>query len=219
MLRSSLDERKDHLAEIAAMVFSEKGYNNASLHDICDAVGISKGGMYHYFKEKESILSYIINLKYRKFVEIITKRVSECQGNSYDPEVTFAQLIYTYANFIYKEKYLALIILNDRNKLTGKNKEKLHKIEQDIFRTVKNLLIKIPNINERYNSNLISFMIIAMSHWMGTWLRENGEMSQNEAISQMIEIVLYGVVDDKKDDKMIKQNILHEMINSEDWGE
>lgn len=47
--------KKKHILEQAAGVFSRKGYTEASMDDIVEATGISKGGIYNYFKSKEEI--------------------------------------------------------------------------------------------------------------------------------------------------------------------
>lgn len=195
MLRPSLDERKDYLAKIATIIFAEKGYRETSLQEICEAAGISKGGIYHYFKGKEDILFYIIRKGHELWVVLLKDSVRECQKKSFGPERTFRELVYTYCSFIYNKKKIALLLLNDRHKLTGDNRIRLREIEQNLYRTLKNQLMKIPDINNQLNTSLISFMIIASSHWMVTWLKETGEMSQDQAINQMIEIILHGVID------------------------
>lgn len=195
MLRSSLSERKGFLAETAEKVFAEKGFKTTSLQNIGDEAGISKAGIYHYFKTKEDLLFYLIKVKNEKFVTVLRKSAGECKKRALNPEGTFKKLMYTYATYINDEKKLRLIVLRDRHQLSGENRKELYKMEQEIFRTVKNELEKIPNINNAYNTKLVSFMIIAMSHWLGFWLREDGALNQDEAIEQMMDIVLHGVLE------------------------
>ena len=47
--------RKEQIRDHAFEVFSEKGYANSSIDDIVKHSGISKGGIYLYFKSKEEI--------------------------------------------------------------------------------------------------------------------------------------------------------------------
>lgn len=41
-------------------LFSDKGYETTSVQDIIDAVGVSKGAFYHYFRSKDEVLDAII---------------------------------------------------------------------------------------------------------------------------------------------------------------
>jgi TetR/AcrR family transcriptional regulator, cholesterol catabolism regulator len=47
--------RRERLIEVAARVFNQKGYEAASLREICEAAGILPGSMYHHFRSKEDL--------------------------------------------------------------------------------------------------------------------------------------------------------------------
>jgi len=46
----------------AAKIFSEKGFDNASIQDIADDAGIAKGTIYYYIDKKEDILLSLVKL-------------------------------------------------------------------------------------------------------------------------------------------------------------
>ncbi|MDT0201691.1 TetR/AcrR family transcriptional regulator [Nocardioides sp. AE5] len=52
--------RWDDVVEAAARVFSEKGFRGASLEDVAAEVGMLKGSLYNYIKNKEDLLFAII---------------------------------------------------------------------------------------------------------------------------------------------------------------
>lgn len=54
------DVRKNEILDAAGILFSEKGYDNTSVTDIMNAVGIAKGTLYHHFKSKEDIMDALI---------------------------------------------------------------------------------------------------------------------------------------------------------------
>ncbi len=51
--------RRSEILDTAEFLFNTKGYENASLNDIAEKVGIVKGTLYYYFKTKEDILNAI----------------------------------------------------------------------------------------------------------------------------------------------------------------
>ena len=51
----AINSRKSHIIECAFQVFSEKGFSDTSMEDIVIKSGVSKGGIYNYFKSKEEI--------------------------------------------------------------------------------------------------------------------------------------------------------------------
>ena len=48
-------ERRSQIQSAALQMFFEKGYKNTSMNDISAKAGISKGLIYHYFKNKEDL--------------------------------------------------------------------------------------------------------------------------------------------------------------------
>lgn len=47
--------RRDELIAVAAKIFSNRGYERASLRKICSEAGILAGSMYHHFRSKEDL--------------------------------------------------------------------------------------------------------------------------------------------------------------------
>lgn len=193
MFRLSLDERKEYLANTAAIVFCEKGYQAASLQDVARKAKISKAGIYHYFKTKEDILALILIQHTDVFLRVLKERIKESQAKGLDAQQAFQELIRTYANHLNQNKEVRLLVLRERHQLTGKNKRDLYKREQAIFHLLKNELKKIPHIDKKKNPIVISFLIISMSHWLGYWFRENGGLGLEEIIDQNIRIIFNGI--------------------------
>ena len=53
-------EKKQQILDAALIVFSEKGYHAASIANIANISGVSKGLMYNYFKNKEDLLKQVM---------------------------------------------------------------------------------------------------------------------------------------------------------------
>jgi len=54
--KKSREKRIDDIINAAIDIFLEKGYENTTVEEIAKKAGVSKGGLYHYFKSKEMIL-------------------------------------------------------------------------------------------------------------------------------------------------------------------
>lgn len=53
------DLRRGQILDAAEALFFEQGYDRTSIQDILNRLGISKGGFYHYFDAKETVLREI----------------------------------------------------------------------------------------------------------------------------------------------------------------
>lgn len=60
-------EKQDRILNAALKEFTQKGYDNASTNEIVKGANISKGLLFHYFKNKKELYFFL----YNHFVEII----------------------------------------------------------------------------------------------------------------------------------------------------
>lgn len=69
MNRRSGYESKKRIVEAAIKIFSQHGYNGATIRMIAKEAGISVGGVYLYFKNKEELSLFLIKEKTRELEE------------------------------------------------------------------------------------------------------------------------------------------------------
>lgn len=55
------EARRNEILDVAAEMFTRKGYDSTSTNDILDRVGIARGTLYYHFKSKEEILDALID--------------------------------------------------------------------------------------------------------------------------------------------------------------
>jgi AcrR family transcriptional regulator len=193
----TLDEKKDYLANIAGEVFFEKGYKESSLQDVSIKARISKAGIYHYFKTKEDILSYILLTNTEKGISALNECIRACDRIGLSPQEACKELVRTYARFLLENKKTSMLVLRERHQLTGDNRSELLKREREIFQLLRSQLNRVPDLDEGYDKTAATFHLIAMNHWMGYWFKESGKCSIEELIEQNIKMVFNGLM--KKD--------------------
>jgi TetR/AcrR family transcriptional regulator, cholesterol catabolism regulator len=195
MVGKSLDQKREHIAGVAVNVFFDKGYKESSLQDISAKAKISKAGIYHYFKSKSDILSYILLGFAKSGIALLIQGLREAHEKKMTQQQILAALINIYAKHQFKNRKMSLIVLRERHQLTAKDRAALLKLEQLIFHTVRDQLRQVPNLNKKLNINIISFQIISMIHWIGYWYDSKGSLSETEAIDQMSHMILHGILD------------------------
>ena len=55
-LRARYERRREHVVDVAARVFAERGYHGTTVQDLTEATGLTAGGLYHYIGSKEQLL-------------------------------------------------------------------------------------------------------------------------------------------------------------------
>ncbi|MBI9077368.1 MAG: TetR/AcrR family transcriptional regulator [Desulfatibacillum sp.] len=194
MTKQSMEDKKELIAKIATAVFGEKGYRTSSLQDVAEKANISKAGLYHYFKSKEEILAHILLNNSDFFLEKLKASIQESAKAQLSPRESFKNLIQVYAQQVNSDKDLRLIVLRERHQLSTKYMTELLKREQEMYHLLRDELQKIPDLEENMNRNVITFLFIGMSHWLGYWFREGGKEDMVGIIDQNIHAIFHGML-------------------------
>jgi AcrR family transcriptional regulator len=65
------EETRNRIQEVALRLFTEQGYDKASLREIAEKLGVTKAALYYYFKSKEEILQSIDEDMHESVKELI----------------------------------------------------------------------------------------------------------------------------------------------------
>jgi len=79
------DAKKQRILDQALPLFAEKGYENTSIQDICNAAGVSVGSLYFYFPNKELI--------FEKIFKRIARSYFSCQEKAVQDETDLRKII------------------------------------------------------------------------------------------------------------------------------
>ena len=72
----------EKIVSVSTKLFVEKGYEKTSMQDIVDALGMSKGAIFHHFKSKEEILHTVLKRQCDGTKQIFHQWIEEMQGLS-----------------------------------------------------------------------------------------------------------------------------------------
>ncbi len=102
--RSGIESKK-RILDAAMRVFSERGYAKANMRMIAKAAGLSTGGLYIYFKNKEDM--YLTLIKNR--LDHHAARIRETLDSIDNPAEAIATFITMHINHARKNKELILV--------------------------------------------------------------------------------------------------------------
>lgn len=65
--------KKEHINQIARKIILKKGYESFRLDDLLEALNLSKGGFYHYYKSVDLLLEDLIREDFANDMDIVDK--------------------------------------------------------------------------------------------------------------------------------------------------
>ncbi len=111
------DVRRRELLDAAIELFCEKGYDNTSVNDIINRVGVSKGAFYYYFASKEEVLETIGKEYNARAMEIAESIAADENLNAVQKLNAMVSQVAEYNSAYDKEQMMFLKILSREENL------------------------------------------------------------------------------------------------------
>jgi AcrR family transcriptional regulator len=89
VLRDRYDRRRQAVVQQAARVFAERGYDQTSIQDLAEAIGLAAGGIYHYIGSKEQLLIRICD----QLMDPLLDQARGVAASEADPEAQLRAIV------------------------------------------------------------------------------------------------------------------------------
>ena len=176
--RLSFDERKQQIKRVAARIFVEKGFDNATMEDLVKETGLSKGGLYHYYKNTTGILYDIMldGIAYRN--NVIAQSIAD--GRQWSMEFLAEEMAKKAvdANEL-MPVYVELLLAKKRNSRLEEVFKKLERTTFELFEAQ-----HIDTKSFRLTSNQVAFMTFFVNAIIlsANVLKEHALVQSNQAL-------------------------------------
>ncbi len=185
-------ELKQRILTAATELFSEKGVDATSLREIADRIGVTKGGIYHYFPSKDE-LHASIHL-YR--IDAALEELEELTSSDLSSEDKVRKLIWIMLNSIatHREEFTVMLRegVADRPlhwQILAEKRERY----QVLVRGVLEDGLEAGEF-ESFDPKLAALALIGMCNWSYTWIGANDEKPVEQVAEQFSDILLNGMV-------------------------
>ena len=73
-------DKRQHILEVATKLFSERGFEKTPLSAVCESANVSKGLIFHHFKNKNNLLREIFKSITELIVQINESKTNQLSG-------------------------------------------------------------------------------------------------------------------------------------------
>jgi AcrR family transcriptional regulator len=184
--------KRVEILKSAALAFRRQGYHGTSVDDIAQALRMTKGSLYYYFKNKEEIL-YVCH---DYTLDLLLVRLKEIQASSKSPADKLRTVVITFVDLITEEMHgtaavtLELEVLSAplRRKLIAKRNRFDHAvrriiregIDQGVFRPV--------------DPKFTTFAIMGAVNWIPRWFDPQGRSDPADIGAAFAEYLVDGLM-------------------------
>lgn len=176
----------------AAQVFSEKGYEGASIRDISRASGVSLAGMYYYVESKQKLL-YMIQLStFKTVLARLEKRIAGVD----DPLERLRLMIGNHLEYFLRHPVEMKVLSHEDEALEGDYRKEVLAVKRRYYEVALGIFegLRRAGLARRMNARVAVLSLFGMLNWIYTWHRP-GKDPQAEALAEgMVSMFLHGVM-------------------------
>jgi AcrR family transcriptional regulator len=173
----------DEICRNAAEVFSSKGYINATLADVAQAVRMSKGGIFHYFSTKEELLFLIL---YRYMDRTLTTLRPKLASNA-SPQQKIRTFVHHHIGHYRDNFNESRLILHEHENLPGNYLEIIKTKEKEYTGILVEAIEEILGTDRKSQrrAKIAAYSLIGMCNWPYIWYDPSGPVSPEELAEEI----------------------------------
>jgi AcrR family transcriptional regulator len=189
--RAAASPRRIEILKSAAAAFRRRGYHGASVGEIADALHMTKGSLYYYFRNKEQILYFCHDYS----LDILLDLLKEVEAESRSPEEKLRRLIVAFVHMIIDELHGTALTMD----LTALSPRALRRIiaKRDRFdRGIRRVLQEGMEAGafRRGDAKLQAFVILGAVNWIPRWFDPRGSATSEEIGQAFADYLLRGLL-------------------------
>jgi AcrR family transcriptional regulator len=190
MAKSRRDARKVEILRSAVAAFRRRGFYGASMDEIARALGMQKGNLYYYFRNKEAILYFCHDYS----LDILLERLAEVERERASPEVKLRQLIVAFIHMILDELHGSALTMD----LQALSRPHFRRIVAKRDRFDRGLRAVIEDgmrrgAFRRGDAKLRTFAILGAANWITRWYDPRGPLDSERIAEDFAEYLVNGL--------------------------
>jgi TetR/AcrR family transcriptional regulator, cholesterol catabolism regulator len=190
--QSRVSQRKlQRILHQAAQVFSEKGYEGASIRDISRSSGISLAGLYYYIESKQKLLYLIQLYTFQTVLARLEKRLSGVR----DPSERLQILVRNHLDYFLRHPVEMKVLSHEDEALEGEYRKEILEIKRRYYDIALNIFedMRRSGFARRLNPRVAVLALFGMMNWIYTWHRPTIDLQADALADAMAGIFLHGV--------------------------
>ncbi|KIX14336.1 TetR/AcrR family transcriptional regulator [Dethiosulfatarculus sandiegensis] len=166
------EKRAAEIYKTSAKVLCEMGYDRASIRDLAHATGLTKAGLYYYFKNKEDLLFIILDGYMDKLLDGV-RQISDQETN---PGKRLRAFIGFQVELYCKDVHRSKLIIHDENCLSGKRYQIVKDKQRAYLKYWKRTLEQYASRTGREIPELSAHVMLltGMCNWIYQWYDPKG---------------------------------------------
>ncbi len=189
VLRERYDRRQADFVLAAARVFARRGYDQTSVPELAEVLGLSAGSLYHYFRGKEELLIAVCD----QLMEPLLAQAEALASTPAAPEAQLRDVVRLWVAHVIRHRDHMLVFQQERHLIEhGAQWRKVREDRKRFERLVGELLQATHDAGgaRLRDPRLTLSALLGMVNHTAQWHRTRGRLSPREIADGYLRLIL-----------------------------
>ena len=165
--------RRVEILKSAAAAFRARGYHATSVDDIAQALRMTKGNLYYYFKNKEEIL-YVCH---DHTLDLLLRTLKDIQASDESPEARLRAIVIAFVELMTEDLHGTAAVTLDLKVLSPPLRQKITAKRDRFDRTVRRIIRDgiDSGVFRKIDPKFTTFAIMGGINWIPHWFNPFGK--------------------------------------------
>ena len=202
---ATYDDQRDAILARAAELFANQGYTATSMNDIAAACGVSKAGLYHYYRDKRELLFQITAGHVARLEQFVAEVREETQDA--DAETRLRALILRFVREYANAQNEHRVLTEDVRFLEDAERVQVQEPQRRVVAAFADAIAAVrPNLARNELDRPLAMLLFGMINWMFTWLRPDGSLNHEQMAPLVADLFFGGLAAVRKPRAAARQN-------------
>jgi AcrR family transcriptional regulator len=188
-LRERYDRRQQRVVVAAARLFAERGYDQTSVQELTEAMGLASGGLYHYFASKEQLLIRICD----QLMEPLLDETRALLATDSSAEDQLRALVRRWVAHVIEHRDHMLVFQQERHLIErGEQWRGVRASRKEFERLLADLLDRVQSGKGGLpgDRRLALSALLGMVNHTPQWYRRNGRLTPQDVADGYVDLLL-----------------------------
>ena len=202
---ATYDDQRDAILSRAAELFANQGYTATSMNDIAAACGVSKAGLYHYYRDKRELLFEITRGHVARLEQFVVEVCAETAND--DADTRLRALILRFVREYADAQNEHRVLTEDVRFLEEAERAQVQEPQRRVVAAFADAIAAVrPNLARNELDRPLAMLLFGMINWMFTWLRPDGSLTHEQMAPLVADLFFGGLAAVRKPRGAARQN-------------
>jgi AcrR family transcriptional regulator len=188
-LRDRYDRRRRELLEAAVRVFARQGFDQTTMQDVAEELGLAAGALYHYFAGKDDLLAAICD----ELMDPLLERSSVLLAQAAPPDEHLRELLHLWVDHVVEHRDHMLVFQQERHVIEqGAQWRGARNARKKFERLLDDLLARVETQRGLAlpDRRLVLGALLGMVNHTAQWYQPRGRLSPQDVADGYLDLVL-----------------------------